>query len=251
MSKHTLRRGRRYAVNESTLLPSTEAPQTVPNLVYWVSSDFGVYSDTAGTIPANAGDKVAFWRDRQGFANFSQSISANRPTWQTNILNGKPGMFFPQPSAVAMATTHVSFAQPYTIFCVVNPLSRQNAFNVICDGAGNKPQIAFEQSPVRLYLFAGAQGFSPTQITFGVTANVVAIFNSTTSVLRWGGVTLSSTLNPSTGAIQDTILGSDSATAGTQGLNMYLHEFLLYSRILSSTEYGTIEAYFTAKYGIV
>lgn len=63
--------------------------------VLWLTADYGVYTDVAGTTPASGGDNVANWRDRSG--NGHNAISATlsqRPNLQNNVVNGMPALRF-------------------------------------------------------------------------------------------------------------------------------------------------------------
>lgn len=71
-------------------------PGRVSGLVVWLCAELGVYTDTSATTPVTAdAQTVAFWQDQSGLGNnFTQSTSANRPTWKTGIVNSMPVLRF-------------------------------------------------------------------------------------------------------------------------------------------------------------
>lgn len=62
--------------------------------VLWLKSDTGVYSD-AGTTSCTNGDTVYQWNDQSGNGNHCvQTTSGDRPTYNTNKVNGLPAVTF-------------------------------------------------------------------------------------------------------------------------------------------------------------
>lgn len=64
------------------------------SIAYWFASEFDVFTDASGTIPAADGDPVYVWGNQSGHATYTedaiQSTLANRPTFRTGGANGKP-----------------------------------------------------------------------------------------------------------------------------------------------------------------
>ena len=250
-SQHFFRRSRRLALNEAalTLLPR---PDSISNLVYWVSANVGAFKDAAKTQYCQDGDKVAVWADQVAGLDFSQTTSANQPTFRTNQVNGYPAINFGSSAAIAMQNTHSAVAQPYTIITVFNPTNLTASFNLICDGTGNTPQVAWQGTSQTSapYLFAGAQGFAAKGVTFNKFGYVVASFNTTSSYFRWSGEDIGMQLNPSNGSIQNTVLGNNANSGGVDPATGQMCEFLLYSRLLTIVEVVTVETYFINKYAL-
>ena len=61
----------------------------------WLSGDFGTFTDN-GTTPASTdGNRVQQWNDRSGNGrNATSNTLGNRPIFEDNAANGKPGLRF-------------------------------------------------------------------------------------------------------------------------------------------------------------
>lgn len=68
-------------------------PTQVSSLAAWWKADSGCYKD-AGTTLCSNGDTVYQWNDQVGSNHFVQTTAGSRPTYQTNIQNSRPGVYF-------------------------------------------------------------------------------------------------------------------------------------------------------------
>jgi hypothetical protein len=78
-----------FVLNANGQLPVTSGN------VLWLKADAAVYNDAAATTLATNGQTVAQWSDQSG--NTKHAICtpvANRPTFVTNVINGKPVLRF-------------------------------------------------------------------------------------------------------------------------------------------------------------
>jgi hypothetical protein len=63
--------------------------------VLWLKADAAVYNDVAATTLATNGQTVAQWNDQSGnVAHATCTPVGSRPTFVTNVLNGKPVLRF-------------------------------------------------------------------------------------------------------------------------------------------------------------
>jgi len=67
-------------------------PANLPSLIGWWKADANVYNDAGSTLATN-GQTVQQWSDQSGVGNhLVQATSGERPTFNTNQLNGLPGI---------------------------------------------------------------------------------------------------------------------------------------------------------------
>ena len=70
--------------------PVVYTPPNSANLRYWYKTDEEVYSDVAGTTLCADGDGAANWKNWGLSEDAIQTTSANRPTYKTGGLAGRP-----------------------------------------------------------------------------------------------------------------------------------------------------------------
>lgn len=76
------------------LLTSKFSPRSIPGLQLWLLADGAIYQDTGFATPAVANnDPVGGWID-QSTSALNVTESTNKPTFKTNVLNGKPVIEF-------------------------------------------------------------------------------------------------------------------------------------------------------------
>lgn len=73
---------------------TAEPPDTFPSLVQWVKAD--------AIMGVNNNDALGSWLDQSGNGNNFSAAGAQRPTYQTGIQNGLPGVFFNSVAGVGM-----------------------------------------------------------------------------------------------------------------------------------------------------
>jgi hypothetical protein len=72
-----------------TILPEGYEPTDEAELVGWWDARYGLWQDTAGTIPAVSGQKIARWDDQSGAGRSAvQSNSVRQPTYAVTGLDG-------------------------------------------------------------------------------------------------------------------------------------------------------------------
>lgn len=96
-------------------------PNEVQDLIQWVKADAIV-----GVDPDEALDT---WEDQSGNGNDFTAAGAQRPTYQTNIQNGLPGVLFPDVSGVGMDGSVSVGAGEYSILLVAKNNDIANLVN--------------------------------------------------------------------------------------------------------------------------
>lgn len=116
---------------------SVWSPKQVPNLAAWYEGQYGAYDANVGGSLAADGVAVGRWEDRSNNAkHVIQATAANRPVYETNILNGKPVLRFTRANShfLARAATDITHllgsGENCTIFAVYNTTAT-NVENVL------------------------------------------------------------------------------------------------------------------------
>jgi hypothetical protein len=125
-------------------LPAAPAAGTIPTvwnvagLAHYADASTGAYQDLAGTTPAADGQPVGRWDGQDGNGvSWSQSTTAQKPTYRATGLNGKPCLEFngaaSSPSCMAAgvpAVLETLKGQSYTII-LIGRMNRDTGINTI------------------------------------------------------------------------------------------------------------------------
>lgn len=215
-------------------------PDTLTGLVLWLKAD-------AITGLAD-GAAVASWLDSSGAGNsVSQGTSADQPTYQTSVLNGKPALHFNGTSYFLSRTTGFPINSDYTIAAVF----RASSFtpnNVVLGGTTGEALYLQGTAMPRLYE-NGTFAVAPTAMALNTFAVVSGIFTDAT--LR-GAIRVNQGVDGTGTATQHNADANIQigAFAGANFLNGDIAEIVVYSRALSVIERANVETYLAAKYAL-
>ncbi len=224
---------------------SVFSPSQLGNLSLWFDATRNVYSDS-GTTPCVNGDPVQQWNDQSTSAKNLSGVATARPTYNTNIQNGLPGITFDGVNDV-MATAAMTLNQPITVFIVMNQVTWTNQDGIF-DGLSLDTMLLYQDtaSPqLRAYSGVGGGNFS------GLAVNTPGIMN-----MGYNGASSYYRLN--NGAKVDpaaTFSGNPGGlTLGREfGLaygNFVVNEFILYNTALSDSSCALVNRYLGTKWGI-
>jgi hypothetical protein len=88
--------------------------------VLWLSADSQVFSD-AGVTPAANTNNVGQWNDRSGNGrNAAHATVAERPNYQTGVLNGLPVIRFTAANGDRLLSTSVSSGNAASVWAVAS-----------------------------------------------------------------------------------------------------------------------------------
>lgn len=85
-------------------------PDDISGLQVWVKAD---------QLVLNNNDLVATWADQSGNARNFTAAGGQRPTYQTNIQNGLPGVFFSNTAGVGMTGAYNKGSGDFTVMIVL------------------------------------------------------------------------------------------------------------------------------------
>lgn len=266
-------------------IPSVAAtPTTTDFYVYYsnsgasaVSSFNDVFTDPsavtgikqhlkADSLSLNDGDKVATWTDLSGNGNSAtQSTEANKPTYKTNIMNGKPALQFGGAAGQDYMSipNFLTFGNNSTIFAVFQVSSFDTNDWVFCLWNNSQAMITTgfygtagaEQGKLwSYYMYDNSRGLyvsmkSTNKAVAGtpaiMTSNVVAA--TPTINLYLNGNLESNSSAAYLAQDQQSLIGARNSSA--QFLNGYIAEVAVYNTTLSNDNRGLVDRYLGAKYG--
>lgn len=234
-------------------------PLAPPTPEFWLRSDFEV---ELGGIPATNGGTLDFWGDMTGNGwDAIQGTAAQRPIYNTNVINGLPAINFP-------ATTNQLLRILLTDAIMPNAVSTFSFFAVVRPADFTAAQILLNRSSglgfFQWYLpTTGRQIFSNgTESSPSNTSLAAAAWNRIGMKLDWSvgpmdyyldGVADGSPAAGVTGAFSDdptTLYLFGSSPSFVFPFKGDVAEVLFYTRIVTPAEVATIDAYFADRYGL-
>ena len=123
------------------------------NNVLWLKADAGTSSSTNSTA-------ISFWNDQSGNGlNVTQTVSAQQPSFATNILNGFPAIQFDNVNAANLNDKMLGPDSPlldntsgYSFFMVTRPQTVDNNARVI---VSKRTTVAVDQSFMQFFFTGG------------------------------------------------------------------------------------------------
>lgn len=263
-----------FAAGAGSAAPGSPDPDAAfawtGGLLYHFRTTSAVFSDTAGTTPAQDNDAVALWGNQGSAEDAVQSSAANRPLFRTGGLNGHPWLDCTQ--AAQQFFEDLAFSQPsgftaidpFTVFAVTDQVDL-NVFPAVTGSpasVGGKVALYFRaEAAKQIHFFKAALrsgnvvnpqiimgaagrsadgGTSNEYARFWVRQNGTDIFNQSTQ-----------TTNAVSTAIASTQFLRCTGIAETGGyFQGRLYEFLLYQGTLDDATTFAIEAFLAEKYAI-
>lgn len=215
-------------------------PSRISGIALWLDAADKSYSASTGT-----------WTDKSGNGrNFSQATANNRPIVSSVTQNGRSILEFDGSNDQLIHSSNFLQVADCTLFAAFRRLS--GTFGGVITSAG-----ASDRSPA--ILIDNSQGYVRGYANLSFAgANVVNSFNITSATVNAGATTLwingtqvdadavSGTLDTSQ---TTTAIGTYRVTAANY-INGYIGEIVAYTRVLTTTERRTVEAYLGRKWGI-
>lgn len=221
-------------------------PTSIAGAVFWLRPD-PVY------ITLVAGSKVSTWAEitrAVASPDVTQGTDANRPLWTANAGNGRPGVGGAGDAAVLANAANIIAAQPNTIVSVYFAPAAYTRAQSLHDGVSSRQNIrltAGTTTTTTINMFAGSSVTASNVAGLLSKANVFTdVFNGASSVSRVNGAQVA-TGNPGAGTLTNGIF-IGGALGGTQGIEGYMQDFVIYNRVLSAGEITLIEHYYSLRY---
>lgn len=226
---------------------SSFSPSQIPGLSLWFDATRNVYSD-AGVTPAVNGGVVQQWNDQSASAKNATGLGTQRPTYNTNIQNGLPGITFDGITNV-LTTPIMTLGQPITIFAVMNQKTWVSQ-NGLFDGIALDNMLLYQNSASpQLRMYGTGSGSNVNFSGLGVnTFGIMNIsFNGTSSYYRLNNAAKVTQTTNITGTPNGLVLGRES---GFQFGNVIYSEFIVYNVNLSDSDCALVNRYLGSKWAI-
>ena|SRR3990167_5968601 len=226
--------------------PPAFSPLDLPGLQFWVKSD-------AITGLADA-DPVGDWNDQSGNANHAtQSTAAKKPTYKTNIQNGRPIVRFDgvDDALLAADSATLDIASSITAFAAISFPTLNNWGRV------------FDKARETAYMLSlNTTGKSRFETNTGALESSTTLIASTFYIISfvWGSGIATHYLNgvaDGSGAVSTPIstntsplvIGAYGPNASQDFSKQDVGELLLYAAALSSAERQNVEQYLNSRWG--
>ena len=238
-SLHTVRPCRASGMTTLSMgvggVPTGEfAPSSLTGLILWMDATkiSGIASNTS----------LSSWTDSSASAaNATQTSAASQPKYFTGIQNNLPAVQF---FGAQFMESAASLVQPCTVACA-SSASTFGGNPMVFGGslAGN----GFNGLFVISNKYAGFAGtvLSGSSATVNAWVSLIGQFSGSSTTLSVSGVTFSGNAGTSTSTAMR--IGGTSATQNLW--TGYLGEGLVYNRLLTETERGSLETYMRTKWG--
>ncbi len=217
-------------------------PSSISNLAMWEKAD-------AITGVSNGG-AVATWSDSSGNGrDLTQATSGNRPTYQTNVVNGKPVVRFSAASSQHI-TNSTNFTTPVTVIYVGKQTGGAN--QRVLTSVGNNWLLGFWNGAKNVaYLNgwvagAGVPGSPATDTSWHVYS---AVETGSLSSVYGDGTLLASNASGVAGP-NGISIGCWAFSGVTECSNADVAEVLVYNSALSGNDRAAIENYLNRKYAL-
>jgi len=219
-------------------------PSDLETTQLWSRSDLGAYTDAGKTTAAGDSDFVYTWVDQISGRDFVQATEANRFTYVTNAINGRPAM---SANATHFASSTYAHASGYTAVYIVQT----------ADGGNNK-YLAGETANTDNYLYVLATetirmgtnlivASGAGDFPLSVPVCLLAEFNGASSRLEVNGLEVASG-NAGTLALDGLTVGRTNGVGN--GWIGYIGEVIYIDGILSAEDRAQLETYLAGLWGI-
>lgn len=214
------------------------SPSDIAGLQGWWDAD--------AIVGLNDGDAVATWEDSHtSNHDLAQATAGQRPTYQTNEINGLPVVRF---VAADDNLTSGAFTlnQPLTYFAVVK-MTDSGGFVYLCDGNAADSLIIYNANDgAKFKGYAGSVGPSLTVDTTNFHVIAFKFDNASSAAYLDGGSAVTGT----TGAGNPGGLTLGARASASSGFTGDIAEFLVYDSALSDVNRAAVEAFLATKYGL-
>jgi hypothetical protein len=238
--------------------PST-IPESIGGLQLWLDgSDLTtLYQSSGGSLANSDGDPLGYWIDKSGNGKHATQLSGtNKPSVRLNVKNGLSVVRMDGVSSRLIEST-LSLNAPYSIFCVAK---RSGG-----DATGRLFHLGASQDQ---FLYLGTLGsdgyawFNGNGTTWNSVANTTPSRTWGSGFHFFGGTNSSGTAVPYWDTYtQDSINGTTAQSTGyafgylptlssIQRFGGDICEFLIYGKLLASSEIGKLSGYLNDKWGV-
>jgi hypothetical protein len=217
---------------------SSFLPDQVDNLSRWYDADTiaTLWQDSGKTTQVSANnDPLGAWEGRGGYGpDLLQATTTNKPTYKTNVQNGKPGIYFITDDFLSASIGW----QP----CIILALKSYVSNNILGDGALSNRAVR-KNTATAVRWIANAIDTTPHD---PAGTRIWALYQTgTDKIVRFDGAQVGSLA--STNTITWDYVGKD---VGGTFLEGYILEMIMYSATPDVSDIVLVENYLNAKWSI-
>jgi len=239
-------------------------PKAISNLKLWFD---------ASSIKQSDNTSVESWDDLSGNnVKAEQTTLANKPTFKTNQINGKPALSFDGGDYLSLTSGlgSINNASGATVFCVVKFATGaiQVAFNIATTGTTTNNRLQVRMNGTNLFQNTTRRSDATGNLTTVSTGTINSSFKILSIVSDYVGNGINGT---STQYINNTadgtgnfstsgnmtnsdspfiFIGADNDSPATTYLNGLIAEIILYNKALNTNERNSIYNYLKTKYAL-
>jgi hypothetical protein len=213
-------------------------PKRLGDLKYWFSAP--------KITGLTNGDPLDSWINLSGTGYNAEKITdGQRPRYDTNVLNGQPGVHFVRGENDVLVSTGLTIPQPFTVFIVCSSIYDLGGNCNIINTPTNDVRINKVGDYLSIYAGAALNGFLWSNIY--TPALVTAEFNGLNSKIYLNGE-LKITGNAGTTSLSGLILGNTPEYI--RGQNGYIIELFIVGNIPTDAKRNRAHQYIHDMYGI-
>lgn len=234
--------------------------------VLWLSADNQVFNN-AGTTLASSTDNVQQWNDRSGNNDHaSQAVTASRPNYITNVVNGLPVIRFSAGNDHLMATS-VSSANVASVWAVAAyaSLPSSNPGILIGAPAGTGTNVGAGSKSIGMWVSSAAgtqvwgrgiqsnatsrdisQNTTLNSSTFYIINNIYRAASSINQFVNNAAAGNNNSHNGTLSSWRDVTIGRQ----GNESWNGDIAEVIFFNTEVNSAQRIIIDNYLSAKYGL-
>lgn len=234
--------------------------------VLWLSADNQVFNNAGTTLASNT-DNVQQWNDRSGNNDHaSQAVTASRPNYITNVVNGLPVIRFSAGNDHLMATS-VSSANVASVWAVAAyaSLPSSNPGILIGAPAGTGTNVGAGSKSIGMWVSSAAgtqvwgRGIQSNATSRDISQNTTLssstfyiinnIYRAATSINQFVNNAAAGNNNSHNGTLsswRDVTIGRQ----GNESWNGDIAEVIFFNTEVNSAQRIIIDNYLSAKYGL-
>jgi prepilin-type N-terminal cleavage/methylation domain-containing protein len=232
----------------------------IRDVVLWIDSTSEQSFDTAEQAD---GSTISSWYDINPQSpiknNFTQSTSANKPTYKQTFFNGLPSVYFDgstdymQTSTTSLSTNYFNNAD-FTVFVAAYfPTTTQSTsvlFQLVQSGGSRNLGFEFNSTNLLRMDSANASSTGSTALTFDQGVIISGYRDQSNAILYVNGAQYAS----ATSGSSDILSGKFAIGAYVDSLDhftkAYIGEIIVYGHALTTEERKAVETYLGKKWGV-
>lgn len=222
---------------------SSFVPTDIASIRLWYKAD--------GLTGLVDGDPVSSMTDFSGQSNHGTASTTARPTYKTNIINGKPIIRFDGTANFLTLTTGIASAAPYTVFFVYKKRVSGGLFFTLLASNQTSCYTAFDYSDGNFYAFTQNNSYTQSTGTGNNTSAFVTISHigvGSNHDTAWKNGTNINLVNQSGTGTSSNFNEVGRRSADGLFADGDLAELIYYNTNLNLTQRQQVEAYLRTKY---